>query len=112
MVLQQRPFIGNKSQGARTKALAGFKAGKVRVLVATDLAARGLDIPLLPHVVNYELPNISEDYVHRIGGTGRAGASGEAISLATAEEMDLLWGIEKLIDEQLSIDTVQGYEPT
>ena len=103
---------GNKSQGARTKALAGFKAGKVRVLVATDLAARGLDIPLLPHVVNYELPNISEDYVHRIGGTGRAGASGEAISLATAEEMDLLWGIEKLIDEQLSIDTVQGYEPT
>jgi len=70
---------GNKSQGARTKALAGFKAGDVRVLVATDIAARGLDIPLLPHVINLELPNVSEDYVHRIGRTGRAGASGEAL---------------------------------
>ena len=103
---------GNKSQGARTKALAGFKEGKVRVLVATDIAARGLDIPLLPHVVNYELPNVSEDYVHRIGRTGRAGASGEAISFATAEEMEFLWGIEKLIDEQLPINIVEGFEPT
>lgn len=103
---------GNKSQGARTKALAGFKEGAVSVLVATDIAARGLDIPLLPHVVNYELPNVPEDYVHRIGRTGRAGVSGEAISLATAEEMELLWGIEKLIDEQLPIDTVVGFEPT
>lgn len=102
---------GNKSQGARTKALAEFKEGKIRILVATDIAARGLDIPLLPHVVNYELPNVSEDYVHRIGRTGRAGASGEAISLATAEEMELLWGIEKLIDEQIPVDTIEGFEP-
>lgn len=103
---------GNKSQGARTKALAGFKEAKVRVLVATDIAARGLDIPLLPHVVNYELPNVPEDYVHRIGRTGRAGASGEAISLVTAEEMELVWPIEKLIDEQFKIETIEGFEPT
>ena len=101
---------GNKSQGARTKALEGFKAGEVRVLVATDIAARGLDIPLLPHVVNYELPNVPEDYVHRIGRTGRAGANGEAISLVTAEEMELVWPIEELINEQFEVETVEGFE--
>ncbi len=102
---------GNKSQGARTKALAGFKDGKVRVLVATDIAARGLDIPLLPHVINFELPNIPEDYVHRIGRTGRAGASGEAISLVAADEMDYLRAIEKLIDQPIPTDIMEGYEP-
>lgn len=102
---------GNKSQGARTKALAGFKSGKVRVLVATDIAARGLDIPLLPHVVNFELPNISEDYVHRIGRTGRAGASGEALSLVSADETSYLKGIEKLINQKIPIEIIEGFEP-
>ncbi|MAP79985.1 MAG: ATP-dependent RNA helicase RhlE [Aequorivita sp.] len=103
---------GNKSQGARTRALAGFKEGKVRVLVATDIAARGLDIPLLPHVINFELPNISEDYVHRIGRTGRAGASGEAISLVSLDEVGYLKSIEKLIGERLETKTLQGFETT
>lgn len=103
---------GNKSQAARTKALAGFKEGKVRVLVATDIAARGLDIPLLPHVINFELPNIPEDYVHRIGRTGRAGASGEAISLVGADEMEYLRDIEKLIEQRIPTDIMEGYEPT
>lgn len=103
---------GNKSQGARTKALAGFKAGKVRVLVATDIAARGLDIPLLPHVINYELPNIPEDYVHRIGRTGRAGASGEAISIVSVDENEYVRGIEKLLGERLESQTIEGFEPT
>jgi len=102
---------GNKSQGARTKALAGFKNGSVRVLVATDIAARGLDIPLLPHVVNFELPNISEDYVHRIGRTGRAGASGEAISLVSADETTYLRDIEKLVGIQIPKEIVEGFEP-
>jgi ATP-dependent RNA helicase RhlE len=102
---------GNKSQGARTKALAGFKNGKVRVLVATDIAARGLDIPLLPHVINFELPNVSEDYVHRIGRTGRAGASGEALSLVSADETSFLRGIEKLIDMKLPVEIIEGFEP-
>lgn len=102
---------GNKSQGARTKALAGFKSGKVRVMVATDIAARGLDIPLLPHVVNFELPNISEDYVHRIGRTGRAGASGEAISLVSADETTYLNDIEKLVGIKIPVDIVEGFEP-
>jgi len=102
---------GNKSQGARTKALAGFKSNSVRVLVATDIAARGLDIPLLPHVINFELPNISEDYVHRIGRTGRAGASGEAISLVSADETTYLRGIEKLIDMKIEVEVVEGFEP-
>ncbi|WP_298895656.1 DEAD/DEAH box helicase [uncultured Psychroserpens sp.] len=102
---------GNKSQGARTKALAGFKNGSVRVLVATDIAARGLDIPLLPHVVNFELPNISEDYVHRIGRTGRAGANGQAISLVSADETSYLKSIEKLIGERIEVDIVEGFEP-
>tara|TARA_R110002111_G_scaffold246413_1_gene309028 strand:- start:19137 stop:20423 length:1287 start_codon:yes stop_codon:yes gene_type:complete len=102
---------GNKSQGARTKALAGFKNGSVRVLVATDIAARGLDIPLLPHVINFELPNISEDYVHRIGRTGRAGASGEAISLVSADETTFLRDIEKLIDIKIEVEILEGFEP-
>lgn len=102
---------GNKSQGARTKALGGFKKGDVRVLVATDIAARGLDIPLLPHVINYELPNVPEDYVHRIGRTGRAGASGEAISLVSGEEKDYLRDIEKLLGEKIPREIVPGFEP-
>ncbi|WP_460218129.1 DEAD/DEAH box helicase [Psychroserpens sp. MEBiC05023] len=102
---------GNKSQGARTKALAGFKSGKVRVMVATDIAARGLDIPLLPHVVNFELPNISEDYVHRIGRTGRAGANGQALSLVSADETSYLKNIEKLIGERIGVEIVEGFEP-
>jgi ATP-dependent RNA helicase RhlE len=103
---------GNKSQGARTKALAGFKSGKVGVLVATDIAARGLDIPLLPHVINYELPNVPEDYVHRIGRTGRAGASGEAISIVSVDEYEYVRGIEKLLGEKLESEVIQGFEPT
>ncbi|MBT0607384.1 DEAD/DEAH box helicase [Aequorivita echinoideorum] len=103
---------GNKSQGARTRALSGFKEGKVRVLVATDIAARGLDIPLLPHVINYELPNVPEDYVHRIGRTGRAGASGEALSLVSLDEVGYLRDIEKLIGEKLEAKTLPDFEPT
>ncbi|MCH4551411.1 DEAD/DEAH box helicase [Aestuariibaculum lutulentum] len=102
---------GNKSQGARTKALAGFKNGSVRVLVATDIAARGLDIPLLPHVINFELPNVSEDYVHRIGRTGRAGASGEALSLVSADETTYLRDIEKLVGIKLPVEIMEGFEP-
>ncbi len=103
---------GNKSQGARTKALSGFKEGKVRVLVATDIAARGLDIPLLPHVINFELPNISEDYVHRIGRTGRAGATGEALSLVSLDEVGYLKDIEKLIGERLQPKILPDFQPT
>ncbi|SDW70980.1 DEAD/DEAH box helicase [Aequorivita viscosa] len=103
---------GNKSQGARTRALSGFKEGKVRVLVATDIAARGLDIPLLPHVINFELPNISEDYVHRIGRTGRAGASGEALSLVSLDEVGYLKDIEKLIGERLQPKILSDFQPT
>lgn len=102
---------GNKSQSARTKALDNFKEGNVRVLVATDSAARGLDIPLLPHVVNYELPNVPEDYVHRIGRTGRAGASGEAISLVAADETSYLRGIERLLEEKIPLAIINGFEP-
>src|SRR5690606_17236514 len=87
------------------------KKGTVRVLVATDIAARGLDIPLLPHVVNFELPNISEDYVHRIGRTGRAGASGLAVSLVSADETSFLRDIEKLIGERIPMDIIEGFEP-
>jgi ATP-dependent RNA helicase RhlE len=102
---------GNKSQGARTKALADFKRGTTRVLVATDIAARGLDIPLLPHVINFELPNIAEDYVHRIGRTGRAGASGEAISLVSADETTYLQSIERLTGLEIPVEIVEGFEP-
>ncbi len=103
---------GNKSQGARTKALAGFKDGSIRVLVATDIAARGLDIPLLPHVINYELPNIPEDYVHRIGRTARAGASGDAISIVSVDEYEYVRGIEKLLGEKLESVHMDGFEQT
>ncbi|MEP1488737.1 MAG: DEAD/DEAH box helicase [Algibacter sp.] len=102
---------GNKSQGARTKALSGFKNGRVNVLVATDIAARGLDIPLLPHVINFELPNISEDYVHRIGRTGRAGAKGEALSLVSADETTFLRDIEKLVGMKIPKEIIEGFEP-
>ena len=102
---------GNKSQGARTKALADFKAGDLQVLVATDIAARGIDIDMLPHVVNFELPNVPEDYVHRIGRTGRAGASGEAISLACLDEEVFLKDIERLIKRSIPRETVPGFEP-
>ncbi len=102
---------GNKSQGARTKALKGFKAGDVIALIATDIAARGLDIDQLPHVVNYDLPAVAEDYVHRIGRTGRAGAEGEAISLVSPEEAHLLGAIEKLLKKQIPRVADTGYEP-
>jgi ATP-dependent RNA helicase RhlE len=102
---------GNKSQSARTRALSGFKNHEVRVLVATDIAARGLDIPLLPHVVNYELPNIPEDYVHRIGRTGRAGANGVALSLVCAEETSYLASIEKLTKQRFKKEIIDGFEP-
>ncbi len=102
---------GNKSQGARTRALADFKQGSVRVLVATDIAARGLDIDQLPHVVNYELPNIPEDYVHRIGRTGRAGNEGEALSLVCVDEHEFLRDIERLIKREIPKVVVAGYEP-
>ncbi|WP_435606500.1 DEAD/DEAH box helicase [Pseudomonas knackmussii] len=102
---------GNKSQNARTKALADFKANDVRILVATDIAARGLDIDQLPHVVNYELPNVEEDYVHRIGRTGRAGRSGEAISLVAPDEEKLLKAIERLTKQQIPTGDMQGFDP-
>jgi ATP-dependent RNA helicase RhlE len=102
---------GNKSQGARTRALADFKAGAVRVLVATDIAARGLDIDRLPHVVNYELPNVPEDYVHRIGRTARAGQEGHAVSLVCVDEHKLLGDIERLLGHRIDSEIVPGYEP-
>ncbi len=102
---------GNKSQGARTKALAEFKSGDLQVLVATDIAARGIDIDQLPHVINFELPNVAEDYVHRIGRTGRAGAQGEAISLVCVDEELFLRDIEKLIKRSIPRESVAGFEP-
>ncbi|SDT22824.1 DEAD/DEAH box helicase [Pseudomonas oryzae] len=103
---------GNKSQNARTKALADFKANAIRILVATDIAARGLDIDQLPHVVNYELPNVEEDYVHRIGRTGRAGRSGEAISLVSPDEDKLLKAIERLTKQRIPDGDMQGFDPS
>ena len=102
---------GNKSQGARTKALKDFKDGAVRVLVATDIAARGLDIDQLPHVVNFDLPNVPEDYVHRIGRTGRAGNTGEAVSLVCIDEHQLLVDIERLLKLQINKVVIQNFEP-
>lgn len=102
---------GNKSQAARTKALASFKANNVQVMVATDIAARGIDIRLLPHVVNFDLPHVSEDYVHRIGRTGRAGSNGEAISLVSADEATLLKDIERLIKKKIDRTIIDGFEP-
>ena len=101
---------GNKSQTARTKALANFKSEKVRILVATDIAARGLDIDQLPHVVNYELPSVPEDYVHRIGRTGRAGNEGQATSLVSGEEQKHLSGIERLLKKKIEQVTIAGFE--
>lgn len=103
---------GNKSQNARTRALAEFKTGDIQALVATDIAARGLDIDQLPQVVNFELPNVPEDYVHRIGRTGRAGANGQAISLVCADEFKLLADIERLISQLLTRRVIEGYTPT
>ncbi len=105
------PIHGNKSQGARTKALADFKRGAVQALVATDIAARGLDIDQLPQVVNFDLPNVAEDYVHRIGRTGRAGAKGQAVSLVCADEFKELFAIERLIQQLLRRELVDGFEP-
>ena len=102
---------GNKSQAARTRALAEFKTGKLQVLCATDIAARGIDISELPHVVNYELPNVPEDYVHRIGRTGRAGSNGEASSLVCVDEHKLLHDIERLIKREIPVVQVPGFEP-
>jgi ATP-dependent RNA helicase RhlE len=102
---------GNKSQGARTKALADFKAGELQVLVATDIAARGIDIDQLPHVVNFEMPNVPEDYVHRIGRTGRAGATGEAVSLVCVDEDIFVRDIERLIKREIPRQVVPGFEP-
>jgi ATP-dependent RNA helicase RhlE len=102
---------GNKSQTARTRALKRFKSNELRVLIATDLASRGLDIEELPHVVNYDLPHVPEDYVHRIGRTGRAGASGEAVSLVCGEERPLLGAIERLIGKRIDQRTIAGFEP-
>ncbi len=103
---------GNKNQSQRTRVLSQFKAGKLRVLVATDVAARGLDIELLPHVVNYELPNVSQDYVHRIGRTGRAGADGCAVSLVCSEETGFLRDIERLMQRRVERVVVEGFEPS
>ena len=102
---------GNKSQGARTRALAEFKAGDLAVLVATDIAARGIDIDQLPHVVNFEIPNVPEDYVHRIGRTGRAGATGEAISLVCVDEKKMFNDIERLIKRDVEVVVIPGFEP-
>ena len=103
---------GNKSQNARTRALSEFKAGKLQVLVATDIAARGIDIDELPHVVNFELPQVPEDYVHRIGRTGRAGAEGEAHTLVCGEELGQLTAIERLLGRKIERFTVPGYALT
>lgn len=102
---------GNKSQGARTRALAAFKDGSVKVLVATDIAARGIDIDLLPQVVNFELPNVPEDYVHRIGRTARAGNTGQALSLVCADEIELLWDIEHVIQQHIERRIIENYIP-
>ncbi|MDG9667615.1 DEAD/DEAH box helicase [Hahella sp. CR1] len=102
---------GDKSQNARTKALADFKAGSVQILVATDIAARGIDIDQLPQVVNFDLPQVAEDYVHRIGRTGRAGAEGQAVSLVSADEFKLLADIERLIQKRLPREEIDGFEP-
>ncbi len=102
---------GNKSQTARTQALAGFKSGDIRALVATDIAARGIDIEDLPHVVNYEIPNVSEDYVHRIGRTGRAGASGEAVSLVCLDEEGFMMEIERFTKQEIPVQILEGFGP-
>ena len=102
---------GNKSQAARTQALAGFKSGEIRALVATDIAARGIDIDDLPHVVNYEIPNVSEDYVHRIGRTGRAGADGQAVNLVCLDEEGFMQAIERFTKQAIPVEIVEGFMP-
>jgi ATP-dependent RNA helicase RhlE len=102
---------GNKSQSARTQALAGFKSGEIRALVATDIAARGIDIEDLPHVVNYEIPNVSEDYVHRIGRTGRAGSDGQAVSLVCLDEEGFMMDIERFTKQQIAVEHIEGFGP-
>ncbi|MCI4441797.1 DEAD/DEAH box helicase [Tibeticola sp.] len=102
---------GNKSQSARTQALAGFKSGEIRALVATDIAARGIDIEDLPHVVNYDIPNVSEDYVHRIGRTGRAGATGEAVSLVSLDEEGFMMDIERFTKQEIPVEFIEGFGP-
>jgi ATP-dependent RNA helicase RhlE len=109
--VQADAIHGNKSQNARERALEQFKEGKVRVLVATDIAARGLDIEALPHVVNYDLPHVAEDYVHRIGRTGRAGVEGEAVSLVSHEDRPLMAAIERLINRKIESRVIEGFEP-
>ncbi len=109
--VQADAIHGNKSQNARTRALEQFKAGEMRVLVATDIAARGLDIEALPHVVNYDLPHVAEDYVHRIGRTGRAGAEGEAVSLVSHEDRPLMAAIERLMNRKVESRIIAGFEP-
>ncbi|TLY50432.1 MAG: DEAD/DEAH box helicase [Gammaproteobacteria bacterium] len=109
--LRTAAIHGNKSQGARTRALADFKNGKVTVLVATDIAARGLDIDQLPQVINFDLPMVAEDYVHRIGRTGRAGAEGLAVSLVARDESRLLRDIRRLLKQEITIEDVAGFEP-
>ncbi|MBW4663894.1 MAG: DEAD/DEAH box helicase [Chroococcus sp. CMT-3BRIN-NPC107] len=110
--LKTAAIHGNKSQAARTKALNDFKQGRVRILVATDVASRGLDIEKLPHVVNFELPNVPEDYVHRIGRTGRAGKEGRAVSLVCKDEYPFLESIEKLLNQSIPKEVIPGYEPS
>jgi ATP-dependent RNA helicase RhlE len=109
--IQAMALHGNKSQGARTQALAGFKSGEIRALVATDIAARGIDIDELPHVVNYEIPNVSEDYVHRIGRTGRAGKSGEAVNLVSLDEEGFMMDIERFTKQQIPVQIFQEFMP-
>ena len=109
--IQAMALHGNKSQGARTQALAGFKSGEIRALVATDIAARGIDIDELPHVVNYEIPNVSEDYVHRIGRTGRAGKSGEAVNLVSLDEEGFMMDIERFTKQQIPVEIFPEFMP-
>jgi ATP-dependent RNA helicase RhlE len=109
--IQAMALHGNKSQGARTQALAGFKSGDIRALVATDIAARGIDIDELPHVVNYEIPNVSEDYVHRIGRTGRAGKSGEAVNLVSLDEEGFMMDIERFTKQQIPVQMFPEFMP-
>ncbi|WP_010107999.1 DEAD/DEAH box helicase, partial [Verminephrobacter aporrectodeae] len=109
--VQAMALHGNKSQGARTQALSGFKSGTLRALVATDIAARGIDIDELPHVVNYEIPNLPEDYVHRIGRTGRAGATGQAVSLVCMDEEGFMMAIERFTGQQIPVQLIEGFGP-
>src|SRR6202008_2326656 len=107
--IQAMALHGNKSQSARTQALGGFKSGEIRALVATDIAARGIDIDELPHVVNYEIPNIPEDYVHRIGRTGRAGNEGQAVSFVSLDEEGFMEEIARFTRQQIPVQVVEGF---